>query len=294
MNISELVSQSLTYVITWSESAKAPAYYCAWRIDPCLVIISSPDIQYKLYVQIGKKVRCYQAEPGDTLLIPAGIVHRFEAAACELRGMNIQYSILGGIDVLSFYKVPFLLSGQAAKAISSLIEQIVKITGRRSALHVTDISENYNLRGIAVEKRYIFQLLAEILSFSYLLPNSTNRLQILQKIGPALTVIEERLSEKIRVEYLAQASLLSVHRFSVVFKSIMNVSPHQYILKRRLDRAMLLLANSSDSISDIAVATGFYDQPHFTKFFKLHLKLSPSYYRKDIQRRLTGAWTQSS
>ena len=56
MNISELVSQSLTYVITWSESSKAPAYYCAWRIDPCLVIISSPDIQYKLYVQIGKKL----------------------------------------------------------------------------------------------------------------------------------------------------------------------------------------------------------------------------------------------
>ena len=89
--------------------------------------------------------------------------------------------------------------------------------------------------------------------------NSDNRLQILQKNGPALTAIEERLSEKIRVEYLAEALLLSVHRFSVVFKSIMNVSLHQYILKRRLDRAMLLLANSSDSIRDIAVATGFYD-----------------------------------
>ena len=95
--------------------------------------------------------------------------------------------------------------------------------------------------------------------FLYLLLNSDNRLQILQKNGPALTAIEERLSEKIRVEYLAEALLLSVHRFSVVFKSIMNVSLHQYILKRRLDRAMLLLANSSDSIRDIAVATGFYD-----------------------------------
>ena len=93
-------------------------------------------------------------------------MHRFEAAACELREMNIQHSILAGTDVLSFYKVPFLLSGQPAKAISSLFEQIVKITGRHSALHATDIPENYNLRGIAVEKRYIFQLLAEMLSFS--------------------------------------------------------------------------------------------------------------------------------
>lgn len=40
MNIFNLVSRSLIYVMTWSESYKAPAYYCAGRIDPCLVMIA--------------------------------------------------------------------------------------------------------------------------------------------------------------------------------------------------------------------------------------------------------------
>jgi AraC-like DNA-binding protein len=63
-----------------------------------------------------------------------------------------------------------------------------------------------------------------------------------------------------------------------------NLSFGDYIRKQRIEKAIELLNNSSYSLTEIAYLTGFSDQSHFTRIFKLHTGKSPSVYRRGIKR----------
>jgi AraC family transcriptional regulator len=55
----------------------------------------------------------------------------------------------------------------------------------------------------------------------------------------------------------------------------MGVTPHQYILQCRIDKAKYLLQHSELSIADIAARVGFCDQSHFTRYFKRIVGVTP-------------------
>ena len=63
-----------------------------------------------------------------------------------------------------------------------------------------------------------------------------------------------------------------------------NLSFGDYIRKQRIEKAIELLNNYSYSLTEIAYLTGFSDQSHFTRIFKLHTGKSPSVYRREIKR----------
>ena len=63
-----------------------------------------------------------------------------------------------------------------------------------------------------------------------------------------------------------------------------NLSFGEYIRKQRIEKAIGLLNNSAYSLTEIAYLTGFSDQSHFTRIFKLHTGKNPSAYRKEIKR----------
>jgi AraC-like DNA-binding protein len=284
-----LISAAIDYRITWCEQHRAEPYHCDWRIDPCLVIISTLDAPYRLFVQDQGGTQCVEARKGQALLVPAGTLHRFEAPACEIRGINIQFSLFGGIDVLSFYQTPLLVSGAEAHAIRRSMEQLVAVIGRRSSLYPINDEQSQNsldIGAVAQEHQLAFGLLSQVIKLSALQPHGNQRILLMQKLQPALQLVEEKLHTKLTVDQLARACDLSTHRFSTVFKQTLGDPPHRFILKRRLELAMSLLTHSANSVASIAEQLGFYDQPHFTKLFKAHTGLSPAFYRQDIQRRV--------
>jgi len=63
-----------------------------------------------------------------------------------------------------------------------------------------------------------------------------------------------------------------------------NLSFGEYIRKQRIEKAIELLNNSNYSLTEVAYLTGFSDQSHFTRIFKLHAGKSPSVYRREIKR----------
>lgn len=64
-----------------------------------------------------------------------------------------------------------------------------------------------------------------------------------------------------------------------------NLSFGAYIRKLRIEKAIDLLANPENSLSEIAYLTGFSDQSHFTRIFKAHTDLNPSEYRKKLLKK---------
>jgi AraC-like DNA-binding protein len=65
-----------------------------------------------------------------------------------------------------------------------------------------------------------------------------------------------------------------------MFKKHVGVSPIQFTVNRRIDRAKLLLARPDFTISSVAIRTGFSDLSEFNKQFKRITGITPSAYRK--------------
>ena len=81
------------------------------------------------------------------------------------------------------------------------------------------------------------------------------------------------------LEAMAADADLTPSHFCRVFKRATGVSPHQYVMKARLDRAQELLAGSDLTIAQVAEALGFTSQSHFTRAFRGHAGQTPSTWR---------------
>jgi AraC family transcriptional regulator len=92
--------------------------------------------------------------------------------------------------------------------------------------------------------------------------------------------IEAHLADDVRLSALAGLVDLSPYHFSRAFKQSFGVSPHRYHVGRRIERAKMLLAERSHSVTSIALAVGFAETSSFSTAFRKITGLSPSEYRR--------------
>lgn len=85
------------------------------------------------------------------------------------------------------------------------------------------------------------------------------------------------------LEAMAADAGLTPSHFCRVFKKATGITPHQYVMKARLDRAQDLLGSSDMSIAAIADQLGFTSQSHFTRAFRQYAGQTPSSWRHIIQ-----------
>lgn len=86
--------------------------------------------------------------------------------------------------------------------------------------------------------------------------------------------------ENIKIAQLAKSNNLDRSYFSRIFKKEMGVSPQQFLLDFRMQRAKELLKRNDICIGDCARSVGYKDQLVFSKIFKSYFKVSPTQYRK--------------
>lgn len=100
------------------------------------------------------------------------------------------------------------------------------------------------------------------------------------ELARVVELIEEDLAETAGLEKLAGAIGMDPFCFTRAFKETTGQSPHQFLIDRRLVRIKDLLIHSTDSLADIAYATGFSSQPHMTTAFSKHVGRPPGAYRR--------------
>jgi AraC family transcriptional regulator len=98
-----------------------------------------------------------------------------------------------------------------------------------------------------------------------------------------LDYIRSHLSQDLSIIDLAQVAGMSPYYFLRMFKKSMHVTPRQYIIQTRIDRAKELLRSRELSIADIALQCGFTNQSHFTNIFRQLTETTPKAYRRDFQ-----------
>lgn len=91
--------------------------------------------------------------------------------------------------------------------------------------------------------------------------------------------VEANLETDIRLEMMAGLCGRSTEYFVRVFKATAGVSPYQYVLNLRIERAKALLGVEGASIADVALQCGFSHQEHLTRMFRRFTGVTPGRYR---------------
>jgi transcriptional regulator of acetoin/glycerol metabolism len=91
--------------------------------------------------------------------------------------------------------------------------------------------------------------------------------------------VETHIGKSVDLATLAAVAGLSLYHFARAFKQSAGVTPHQYLVQRRVEQAQEMLARTELSLSEIALATGFSDQSHFARHFRQMLGMTPSQFR---------------
>jgi AraC-like DNA-binding protein len=95
----------------------------------------------------------------------------------------------------------------------------------------------------------------------------------------AKDMADARYAERLEVDDMARAAGLSRAHFSREFKQAFGVSPHAYLLTRRLERAASLLRVTDRSVTEICLDVGLQSLGSFTTSFKRMFGRTPTEYR---------------
>ena len=100
-----------------------------------------------------------------------------------------------------------------------------------------------------------------------------------RRLKRVLDYIEAHVAEPIRLDHLAAVAHLSPYHFSRLFREATGLSPHRYIMDRRVRAARNALALGRAPLSEIALENGFGSQDNFIRVFRKTTGLTPGTYR---------------
>lgn len=123
----------------------------------------------------------------------------------------------------------------------------------------------------------VLQILGVINAISMLKGNEKDPVGIL--VDKAKFLLQESLDKPINMELLARNLPMGYSAFRKSFKKKVGVSPNQYHLNLRLNKAKNLLVSTNLRISEIAYLSGFDSLYYFSKLFKKRNGISPKLYR---------------
>jgi len=101
-----------------------------------------------------------------------------------------------------------------------------------------------------------------------------------RQMNQATDFIMAHLAQDLSLESLAEHVGFSPYHFARLFRLTTGESPHQFVLRQRIEQAQRLLKETNIPLANIAGACGFAHQSHLTQVFKRHLGLTPRSYRQ--------------
>ncbi|MBO5214331.1 MAG: helix-turn-helix domain-containing protein [Clostridia bacterium] len=203
----------------------------------------------------------YKGESGDMLLVNCYGEHEyFTDSYAKLLWLHFD-----GNSSVSWFKNLTEAHGQALRGSPRCPHMI------RSIMDGIKTGENEYLLSAK-----IYTLLCDISAFS----ESQATENYSPAISEAKTFMEEHLEQDLSVEQIATAVHFSPSYFSKIFKDSTKMSPYEYLLSRRIERAKKLLLQTRFSMDVIAERSGFHSTPHFICAFKQATGLTPLKFRK--------------
>lgn len=161
---------------------------------------------------------------------------------------------------------------RTGRAIVNRVELVPNSDGSIS-WHVTSKVPLHNARGEVIG----------VAGFTRDLTKASVSLKRYRAMSGVMEYIEAHYAEPVTVGALAAVVHLSVSQFERKFRQSFQVTPIQYLLRVRINKACRMLTGSDAKITEIAAQCGFYDHSHFIRRFTRTIGIPPREYRKQHQ-----------
>jgi AraC family transcriptional regulator len=226
---------------------------------------------------IDGQVKVERVHPGDILVLPAGVGQRSRwNVPGEFMNLVFDPGSLGrsldeAADGTTFELVPHfstqdLLVLQLGLALRKLLQ-----CGKGDRLYAESLTTTLAL--------HLLQTYATRKPLLKTYSDGLARPQ-LQRV---LDYIHSHLDADLSLATLATLAGMSAHYFSQLFKQSTGLAPHQYVVRCRVERAKVLLAQPHLPIADVAYQVGFAHQSHLNRHFKRLVGTTPGQYRQSMR-----------
>jgi len=95
-------------------------------------------------------------------------------------------------------------------------------------------------------------------------------------------LVRAKMEDDLSLEDMAESVGLSTAHFARMFRKSTGETPHQFVLRQRLERAKAMLRAPDARVLDVAIACGFKTQQHFAQVFREVFGVSPTEYRREL------------
>ena len=148
------------------------------------------------------------------------------------------------------------------------------------------------IKGYKIKKGRNFYMISQIYNFFYALaqlkkksfPEQQKKIENITQLylKSALSFIEKNYSRHMNIQELADYIGLERKYFSTLFKKHVKISPQEYLIKFRMDKAGQLLKKTDLSVALAANSVGYRDALGFSKIFRQYKGLCPTDYRDSL------------
>ena len=224
----------------------------------------------------GRFVRCSKGR-GAITVTPIGVIPtlhtytRSEVIFCALDSHFVR-SILPELDRQPRAE-PIIrpkFQDLAIRRLMTLLSEEVRVGGPSGKLYSDSLAHALAVRYLLLGERPTHKKADS--AVSALPPYALKR--VLEKI-------EHSFQSEVRLASLAEEAGYSRGHFLKMFRTSMGMTPHRYLLKRRIDHALSLLKRRELRIIDVAAECGFSSQAHLTHAFREQVGVTPADYRRN-------------
>lgn len=242
-----------------------------------VILISLTDgCKGELITGSGVGVSGTQAK-GNICVVPAGLDH--------------QAVLEGNSEHLALYLDPSLIARAASEAeLAGSFEIAERYARRDTVINSVGMALLGELDSEGLSGRLYAESLGNVLAVHLLRHYAEPNTQAVifkgglsaKRLRHVTEFINENYDREIKLAELAQVAGMSSFHFAREFKRTTGTTPHQYLIKFRVERAKALLAKRDLPLIEVSLRSGFSHQSHFTRLFRRFTGTTPHLYRAQL------------
>ncbi|MEM1308030.1 MAG: AraC family transcriptional regulator [Cyanobacteria bacterium P01_H01_bin.153] len=260
--------------LTFTHYCHPPHETVEHRLLQHSLVITDPKSCFQAERHLDGKFKRYAHGNGRVDVIPAFLSH------CTNWDQEVEFSVIA--------ICPTLLNQTAQKSMQREIELIPQLSINDPVIQQLALALKIEIQTGCMSGRLYGELLGTALAarlvqnYTVSKPSLESQVNGLRQsqLTRVIDYMKANLTQNLSILDLATLTSMSESHFSRSFKQSMGISPYQYLMQQRVERAKQLLEQQLLPISTIALDCGFANQTHLTKVFRQMTGMTPKAYQK--------------